>query len=130
DSFMVSFDSARTAVTCAIAIQKAVGATNQGQDGGGIGVGIGINTGEPVREGADFFGGTVNLASRICAVAEPGQVLVSETVRAVTGKMEGTAFEDRGDFELKGFREPQRLYAVVEAPEEEAPPVDAAPAAS
>jgi class 3 adenylate cyclase len=131
DSFMVSFDSARTAVTCAIAIQKAVRATNQGQDGGGIGVGIGINTGEPVREGADFFGGTVNLASRICAVAEPGQVLVSETVRAVTGKMEGTAFEDRGDFELKGFQEPQRLYAVVEAPEEEtAPVVAAAPAAA
>lgn len=114
DSFMVSFDSARTAVTCAIAIQKAIREANRLRDGARIEVGIGINTGEPVREGADFFGGTVNLASRICAVAEPGQVLVSETLRAVAGKLEGSSFNDLGDFELKGFRQPQRLYEVVE----------------
>ena len=115
DSFMVSFDSARTAVTCAIAIQKAIREANRLRAGVSIEIGIGINTGEPVREGADFFGGTVNLASRICAVAEPGQVLVSETLRAVAGKMEGTAFNDKGEFQLKGFRESQRLYEVVEA---------------
>jgi class 3 adenylate cyclase len=116
DSFMVSFDSARTAVTCAIAIQNAIREANRQREGARIEIGIGINTGEPVREGADFFGGTVNLASRICAVAEPGQILVSETLRAVAGKIDGTSFEDRGDFALKGFREAQRLYEVVEAP--------------
>jgi class 3 adenylate cyclase len=116
DSFMVSFDSARTAVTCAIAIQKAIREANRLREGPRIQIGIGINTGEPVREGADFFGGTVNLASRICAVAEPGQVLVSETLRAVAGKMDGTSFNDKGDFELKGFRDSQRLYEVLEAP--------------
>ena len=116
DSFMVSFDSARTAVTCAIATQKAIREANRQREGARIEIGIGINTGEPVREGADFFGGTVNLASRICAVAEPGQILVSETLRAVAGKIEGTSFEDKGDFALKGFREAQRLYEVVEAP--------------
>ena len=116
DSFMVSFDSARTAVTCAIAIQNAIREANRLRDGARIEIGIGINTGEPVREGHDFFGGTVNLASRICAVAEPGQILVSETLRAVAGKLEGTSFVDKGDFELKGFREPQHLYEVAEAP--------------
>ena len=116
DSFMVSFDSARTAVTCAIAIQKAIREANRQRKGARIEIGIGINTGEPVREGADFFGGTVNLASRICAVAEPGQILVSETLRAVAGKIDGTSFEDKGEFALKGFREAQRLYGVVEAP--------------
>jgi len=116
DSFMVSFDSARTAVTCAIAVQKAIREANRLREGPQIQIGIGINTGEPVREGSDFFGGTVNLASRICAVAEPGQVLVSETLRSVAGKMEGTSFNDKGDFELKGFRDSQRLYEVVEAP--------------
>jgi class 3 adenylate cyclase len=115
DSFMVSFDSARTAVTCAIAIQNAIREANRLRDGARIEIGIGINTGEPVREGHDFFGGTVNLASRICAVAEPGQILVSETLRAVAGKLEGTSFVDKGDFELKGFREPQHLYEVAEA---------------
>ena len=127
DSFMVSFDSARTAVTCAIAIQKAIREANRQREGARIQIGIGINTGEPVREGADFFGGTVNLANRICAVAEPGQILVSETLRAVAGKIEGTSFEDRGDFALKGFREAQRLYEVVETPAG-ADPVKASPA--
>ena len=126
DSFMVSFDSARTAVTCAIAIQKAIREANRQREGARIEIGIGINTGEPVREGADFFGGTVNLASRICAVAEPGQILVSETLRAVAGKIEGTSFDDKGDFALKGFREAQRLYEVVEAPVG-ADPVNASP---
>jgi len=121
DSFMVSFDSARTAVTCATAIQKAIREANHQRDGARIEIGIGINTGEPVREGADFFGGTVNLASRICAVAEPGQILVSETLRAVAGKIDGTSFEDKGEFALKGFREAQHLYEVVEAPVGEHP---------
>jgi class 3 adenylate cyclase len=128
DSFMVSFDSARTAVTCAIAIQKAIREANRQREGARIEIGIGINTGEPVREGADFFGGTVNLASRICAVAEPGQILVSETLRAVAGKIDGTAFEDKGEFALKGFREAQHLYGVVEAPAG-AEPVKANPVA-
>ena len=126
DSFMVSFDSARTAVTCAIAIQKAIREANRLREGARIEIGIGINTGEPVREGADFFGGTVNLASRICAVAEPGQILVSETLRSVAGKIDGTSFGDKGDFALKGFREVQRLYEVVEAPVD-ADPVKTSP---
>jgi|GEM_PF-3754982 len=110
DSYMVSFESARTAVTCAIAIQKAM--SEGRREGAVMQVGIGINTGEPVREGSDFFGGTVNLAARICGVAAPGQILISETVRAVTGRMDGSTFVDQGEFELKGFRERQRLYEV------------------
>lgn len=43
DSFMVSFDSARTAVTCAIAIQKAIREANRQQGGAGIGIGIGTS---------------------------------------------------------------------------------------
>jgi class 3 adenylate cyclase len=112
DSYMVSFDSARTAVTCAIEIQRAFDKLHSQHQGATIQVGIGINVGEPVREGADYFGGTVNLAARICGEAGPGQILVSETVRAVIGKMEGTTFLDNGSHELKGFQAPQRLFLV------------------
>ncbi|HEV2033244.1 MAG TPA: adenylate/guanylate cyclase domain-containing protein [Candidatus Dormibacteraeota bacterium] len=123
DSFMVSFDSARTAVTCAVAIQRQLDKFHSQERGATIQVGIGINVGEPVREGADFFGGTVNLAARICGVAGPGQILVSETVRAVVGKMEGTNFIDHGLHEIKGFQAPQRLFLVdwSEADQEVAP---------
>jgi class 3 adenylate cyclase len=112
DSFMVSFESARTAVTCAIAIQREFDKLHSQQQGPTIQVGIGINLGEPVREGDDYFGGTVNLAARICGIAEPGQILVSETVRSVVGKMEGTSFVDHGLYEIKGFQASQRLFRV------------------
>ena len=112
DSYMVSFDAARNALACAIAIQRTLAAYNTAQQGVKIDVGIGINTGEPIREGADLFGGSVNLASRICAVAGAGRTLVSESVRHLVGIMKGAEYIDRGYFELKGFQEPQHLFEV------------------
>ncbi|MGH7310022.1 MAG: adenylate/guanylate cyclase domain-containing protein, partial [Candidatus Rokuibacteriota bacterium] len=111
DSFMVAFPTARSAIQCAVAIQRAL-ASAQTEPGTRIALGIGINTGEPIREGGDFFGGPVNLAARICAAAGPGQIFVSETTRYVTGRIEAVDFLDRGLRDLKGFQEPQRLYEV------------------
>ena len=112
DSYMVSFDAARNAVACGIAIQQALSRYNSAQQGVKIEIGIGINTGEPIREGHDLFGGSVNLASRICGVAGAGQLLVSEAVRHLVGIMKGSQYADRGYFELKGFQEPQHLFQV------------------
>lgn len=112
DSFMVSFDAARNAMACGIGVQKSLAQYNEQESGARINIGIGINTGEPIRDSEDFFGGSVNLAARICAAAVAGEILVSEGVRHVVGKMEGTDYIDRGFFELKGFHEPQHLYAV------------------
>ena len=112
DSFMVSFNAARNAMACGIGIQKSLALYNEKETGAKIHIGIGINMGEPILDADDFFGGSVNLAARICAAAGPGELLVSEGVRHVVGKMEGTDYIDRGHFELKGFHEPQHLYAV------------------
>src|SRR3989338_7491329 len=112
DSYMVSFEAARTAVTCAVAMQRALEQYNRAQQGPKIEIGVGIDTGEPVREAGDFFGGTVNRASRICGAAGSGRVLVSEVVRHVVGRMEGAEWIDRGFFEVKGFQEPQHLFEV------------------
>jgi len=72
---------------------------------------IGLNAGEPIVEGADLFGTSVQLARRICDRAEPGQVLVSDVLRQlVAGK--GFAFEHLGAEMLKGFDEPVALYKV------------------
>ncbi len=43
---------------------------------------------------------------------EPGQLLVSDTVRGLARTSAGVAFDDRGEHELKGIEEPQRLFAV------------------
>lgn len=113
DSFMVSFTTARGAILCAVAIQQALAHPHQDPGGPRIAVGVGINTGEPIQEGGDFFGTTVNLAARICTAAGPGQILISETTRYVAGRLEAIEYLDRGLHELKGFQEPQRLYEVA-----------------
>ncbi len=72
---------------------------------------IGLNAGEPVAEERDLFGTAVQLAARICARAEPGQVLAANVVRELAaGK--GFLFSDHGDVALRGFEDPVRLYEV------------------
>src|SRR4029450_3470912 len=124
DSFMVAFSAARGAILCAIAIQRIVAQANRDQAGPRIAIGIGINTGEPIRqEDGDYIGGTVNLAARICAAADSGQILVSESTRYVAGRIElrrsdGGVVEyvDLGLHELKGFPEAKRLFEVAWRP--------------
>jgi class 3 adenylate cyclase len=72
---------------------------------------IGLNAGEPVGEGSEMFGGAVQKVARVCIAAVQEEILVTPVIRAlVEGK--GFEFHDRGDYTLKGFTEPVRLYAV------------------
>ena len=72
----------------------------------------GINAGPVVERDLDLFGGTVNLASRIAAVAERGEVLAS---RAVVEAVEDQAFrfERVDEHSLKGIAEPVTLFRVT-----------------
>jgi class 3 adenylate cyclase len=118
DGFIASFASVTSAVECAVALQRAFAepltpgpSTTRGEGGAKIDVRIGINAGEPIEEEGDLFGATVILASRICAQAGPGEILVPETVRGLlAGK--GFVFADRGEFVPKGFDDAVRLYDV------------------
>jgi len=110
DGFMASFASGTRALECAIAMQTAFAAHNESA-GEPIRVRIGLNAGEPIAEEKDLFGTAVNMAARIAARAEGGEILASDVVRQlVAGK--GFLFSDRGEVELKGFEEPVRLYEV------------------
>ena len=73
---------------------------------------LGIHAGDVVREGNNVHGGAVQVAARVVDAAEPGEILVSATVRDLARTSAGVAFEDRGEHELKGIAEPQRLFAV------------------
>ncbi|MBI1886292.1 MAG: adenylate/guanylate cyclase domain-containing protein [Chloroflexi bacterium] len=118
DGIMASFPSASRALECAVAIHRAFAQRNRGVGAGlkpaptePIRVRIGLNAGEPVAEESDLFGTAVQLAARICAKAEPGQILVSDVVRQLAaGK--GFQFAGRDDVALKGFEEPVRLWEV------------------
>ncbi len=70
---------------------------------------VGVAAGPVVAQGGDYFGRTVNMASRIASRAGAGQVLVSESV-VQTGSSEGVRFVDLGEVDLKGIAKPVRVF--------------------
>jgi len=115
DGFMASFGSATQALECAIAIQSAFAERNESAEEP-IKVRIGLNAGEPIAEDdpggrSDLFGTAVNMAARIAAKADAGEILASNVVRElVAGKK--FQFSDRGETELRGFEEAVRVFEV------------------
>jgi class 3 adenylate cyclase len=111
DGIMASFASGSRAISAALAMQRGFAAHNDSNPDAAIHVRIGLNAGEPVAEEGDLFGTAVQLAARIAAHADPGQLLVSNVVRELAaGK--GFLFSDRGEVALRGFEDPVRLYQV------------------
>jgi adenylate cyclase len=66
---------------------------------------VGIDSGRVVSREGDYYGRTVNVAARIVERARPGDVLVTESVAALTNGL-----EEAGPAELKGLREPVMLF--------------------
>jgi class 3 adenylate cyclase len=73
---------------------------------------IGLHAGDVIHEKDNVYGGAVNIASRICGLCAPGEILVSQTVRDLARTSAGVTFEDRGEHELKGIADPVRLFVV------------------
>jgi class 3 adenylate cyclase len=112
DGIMASFEEVEDALDFAIAIEA--GFEERIAFGGEppYRVRIGMAAGEPVDHNDDLFGSTVNLASRICNVAGPGEVLVSADVREF-GAGIGFAFEDCEAVSLKGFAEAVPVFRLL-----------------
>jgi class 3 adenylate cyclase len=109
DGIMASFDDAPSSVACALEVQEDLATYNRTSETP-IRVRIGIHAGEPVKESNDLFGSAVQIASRICDIAQANTVLVSGDVREACADA-GLAFEPRGEKTLKGFRDPIELYS-------------------
>jgi class 3 adenylate cyclase/DNA-binding XRE family transcriptional regulator len=111
DGFLAWFRSAADALACAVDLQRAVAEHNEGAPMP-VRVRVGLNAGEPVAEGGDLFGTTVNLAARIATAAAGGEILVADVVRQLAaGK--GFRFADRGEQLLRGYDDPTRLFALT-----------------
>src|SRR3990172_6321457 len=113
DSFMVAFGSARRALECAIAVQRALEEHRRQHPEQAVHLRIGLNSGEVIQEQEDLFVAALDAAARGVTKADGGQILVSETVRGLVGAAKEFEFIDRGRFRLKGFPERWRLYEVV-----------------
>jgi len=111
DGIMASFVSAASAVRCAIQIQRELDKHTQANPERPLRVRVGAAVGEPVEQNNDLFGSTVQLAARLCAHAQPEQILVSNAIPDLCiGK--GLAFEELGELTLKGFGSPIRAHAA------------------
>ena len=73
---------------------------------------LGAHTGPALRSGGDWYGRTVNVAARLCAVAPPGQVLISETTRAAAGRIPEVEFSERELHWLRNVSEPIGTHLV------------------
>ncbi len=104
DGFLATFDGPARGIRCARAISESV-------DQLGIAIRAGLHTGECETMGEDIGGIAVHIGARVAAEAAGGEVLVSSTVKDLVAGS-GLEFEDRGEHELKGIDEPQRLFAV------------------
>ncbi|WP_210192531.1 tetratricopeptide repeat protein [Mesorhizobium sp. WSM1497] len=112
DGALVEFPSVVGAVECAAAIQRAMGQRNL-VAGALIQFRMGINLGDIIVEGDDIFGEGVNIAARIEAIAKPGGVSVSASVRENVGNKLELAFDDTGEHNLKNIEQPIRVYNVL-----------------
>jgi len=110
DAFFFSFTSTRDAVAAAVAAQRAL-AANGWPDGVELKVRMGLHTGDPSVGDEGYLGLDVVRAARIGAAAHGGQILVSETTRALLGP--GAELKELGEYTLKDMDRPERLYQVV-----------------
>ena len=105
DGFFASFDGPARAIRCGCAIAENMPEL-------GLEVRVGLHTGECELVDGKVAGIAVHTGARVAANAQPGEVLVSSTVRDLVAGS-GLIFEDRGSHELKGIPGEWRLYAVA-----------------
>ena len=113
DGFMIAFPSARRAVQCARAIQRAIDARLGDDADAPIRLRIGLHTGEAIREEADFYGKNIVLAARIADRAGGGEILASSVVKQLTESAGDLHFENERELELEGLAGTYTVYRVL-----------------
>jgi class 3 adenylate cyclase len=105
DGVLATFDGPARAIRCASHVRDSL--RMQGLD-----VRSGLHAGEINRRGEVVSGIAVHIGARVSALAAPGEVIVTRTVRDLVAGS-GIAFAERGEHELKGVPDRWALYAVV-----------------
>jgi TolB-like protein/Tfp pilus assembly protein PilF len=113
DGWLITFTSAVNAVRCAVDIQKQVAARNaKAEEQDRLLLRFGINLGDVIVDKQDIFGDSVNIAARLEALANPGEINVAGSVVEFVGDRLPYAFEDLGDRSLKNIKQPVRVFRV------------------
>ncbi len=129
DGMLVRFASPVEATRCAVEIQQGMTERNAGlPDNKRLQFRIGINLGDVIVEDGDIFGNGVNVAARLEALAEPGGICISRSVRDQVRDRVSFAFEDLGEQQVKNIARPLHVYRVCKNPSAQ-PAVEAPPPA-
>ena len=113
DAVISEFSSVVEAVRCAVEIQDAVTAENANlPEASQMWFRIGINLGDVMHDNGDLYGDGVNVAARLESLAEPGGIMVSETVYTLARKQLAVGFDFAGKQQVKGIDESVPVYAV------------------
>lgn len=127
DSVLAEFASILDAVSCAIAIQNALAAANEGEpEERRMQFRIGINVGDVMLKDGDVFGDGVNVAARLEGLVKGGEICVSRGVRDHLRHRGGMVFDDLGEQLVKNIAHPVRAFRLRAAEEcsEEEPAAD------
>ena len=116
DGVLARFAGAADAVAAAVAIQQALDTHTRARPELALSARIGISAGDVVVEDGDCFGAPVIEASRLCAEAAGGQILVAELVRMLARGRGDHGYRAVGDVELKGLAEPVSAVEVLWEP--------------
>lgn len=116
DSFMVAFRDPVQAVLAARGIQRALARTLDPRLRlTPVRVRIGVHTGQVISRDGDYFGRNVAMAARVAALADGGEVLVTDAVREGTAGSDDRRmrFEEAGTVELKGLPGEHAIWRLV-----------------
>jgi class 3 adenylate cyclase len=120
DEALAVFDSARQAIRAAVDLQRWFVEHSESDANLPLRVGIGVDSGEAVRlEDGSFRGAALNVAARLCALAQGGEVIVSEGTTRLAGRVPGVRTVDRGRANLKGIDGPVHLISVSSEEEQQ-----------
>jgi len=117
DGLLIEFPSVVEAARCAVEVQQGMTRRNAGvPEDDRIEFRIGINLGDIVIEDDDIFGEGVIVATRLEALAEPGGICVSRTVRDSIRDRMDIALEDMGEAEVKNVARPIHVFRIALTP--------------
>jgi class 3 adenylate cyclase len=128
DAFFFSFPRAKDAVRGAVAAQREL-AGHEWPDGVDVKVRMGLHTGEPTVGEEGYLGMDVVRAARICSAGHGGQILLSETTRALLGNNipEGSEIRDLGEANLKDVQHERIFQLALAEQRDEFPPLKSTP---
>lgn len=122
DEALAVFDSARQAMRAAVDLQNQFAEETDEDSNCPMRVGIGIDSGEAIKlDDGSFRGAALNVAARLCGLAQGGEIIVSEGTSHLAGRLPGLRYVDRGRAHLKGIADTVRIIHIAKEEEQEEP---------